>query len=76
VGSEPRKAEQTVRPEKVVSQADVMQNNGEISTFITCVKFRQNSTWQGEMYWKENDTKMRFLNLLEFIKQIDQGVSV
>ena len=63
-----------VRPEKVVPQDQVILHNGQRGTFITCVKFRQNSTWQGETYWKEKNQQMRFTNLLEFIRQVDLAV--
>ena len=59
------------KPEKVADQKEIIQYSGEKGTFITHIKFRQKSTWQGEFYWKEQDTVQRFSNTLDFIKQID-----
>ncbi len=59
------------RPERVVDQEKVVEHTGKIGTFITSVRFRQNSTWQGESYWIEKETVQQFANTLEFIKQID-----
>ena len=49
-----------VRPEKVVMQQDVIRYRGTIGSFVTCVKFRQNSTWQGELFWMEKGIKRQF----------------
>lgn len=59
------------RPEPVVDQASVVGHNGKLGTFVTNVKFRQNSTWQGEFYWIEGESVLKFSNTLDFIKQID-----
>ena len=58
------------RPEPVVDQESVVSHNGELGTFVTTVKFRQNSTWQGEFYWLEGERAVKFSNTLDFIKQI------
>ena len=59
------------RLELVVDRESVVNHSGRIGTFITSVRFRQNSTWQGESYWIEKETVQQFANTLEFIKQID-----
>ena len=63
------------RPMKVVHQEDVAGNAGELGTFITSVRFRQNSTWQGEIYWVEKEEMSRFIDILDFIKKIDNALN-
>jgi hypothetical protein len=59
------------RPQRLVTQTELIKHSGEVGTFITSVRFRQNSTWQGEMYWVEQDEMMKFSNTLDFIKGLD-----
>ena len=63
-----------VRPPKLMSQERVIDNSGKKGTFITSVKYRQNATWQGEALWKEKNLQISFMNLLDFIKQIDRSL--
>lgn len=65
-----------VRPEKVVMQQDVIRYRGTIGSFVTCVKFRQNSTWQGELFWMEKGIKRQFANTLDFIKILDSALAM
>lgn len=62
---------QVRRPDKVVVPEVVAQNRGELATFLTNVRFRQNSTWQGEALWVEQEKNIRFSNILDFIKEVD-----
>ena len=62
---------QVRRPEKKVVPEAVAQNRGELATFLTNVRFRQNSTWQGEALWLEQEKVIRFSNILDFIREID-----
>ena len=67
-------AGRVIRPEKVVLQQDVIQYRGTLGSFVTCVKFRQNSTWQGEIFWMEKGIKRQFTNTLDFIKILDNAL--
>ena len=60
--------------EKKVSQADIIQQRGDIATFVLYVQYRQLSTWQGELSWMEKKERYAFTNSLEFIKLVDQAV--
>ena len=62
------------KPVKSVAQEDVIRFTGSLATFITCVKFRQNSAWQGEEFWVEKGEPYRFFSTLEFIKLVDRGL--
>ena len=60
---------------KVAEQAEIIKYRGALASFITIVKFRQNSTWQGELFWIEQERKSFFVNSLDFVKLIDQALS-
>lgn len=62
------------RPVKMMRQEDVAANAGELGTFITTVRFRQNSTWQGEFFWVEKEENRQFVNMLDFIRLIDDAL--
>ena len=64
-------ARRIIRPDKVVQQQDLLEYKGEIGTFLVNVRYRQNSTWQGEMFWIEREQKRFFNNTLDFIKLVD-----
>ncbi|MBE5955373.1 MAG: hypothetical protein E7253_02860 [Lachnospiraceae bacterium] len=63
------------REDKQVSWEELLAHSGRIGTFITCVKFRQRSTWQGDFFWKEKEQKMFFSSALEFVRLLDQAVN-
>lgn len=65
---------QVRRPEKVTTSEEVAQKRGELGTFLTNVRFRQNSTWQGEALWVEREKTIRFSNILDFIKELDEAL--
>lgn len=43
----------------------------DIGTFIIRVRYRQHSTWQGEIAWAEQERKQYFRSALEMLKMID-----
>lgn len=63
-----------LRPERVVDPLTIMEKKGDMGTFITNVKFRQNAEWQGELFWVEKESKLFFSNTLEFLKQLDSAL--
>ncbi len=56
---------------KVADRVDVVNHRGEKGTFIITVQFRQNSTWQGELFWIEKVEKQNFSSTLDLIKILD-----
>lgn len=60
--------------QKVLEQSEIITYSGDLGTFILTVKFRQNSTWQGELYRMEQDKKYSFSNTLDLIKLIDHSI--
>ena len=47
------------------------KNYKKDQTFILKILDRQNSTWQGEVYWVEAQRLHRFSSTLDFIKILD-----
>lgn len=45
------------------------------ATFIIHVRFRQNSTWQGEIKWVSQDKTQYFRSSLEMLKLMEQAIA-
>ena len=45
------------------------------STFEVSVKFMQNSTWQGQIHWIENNRKQSFRSVLEMLRLMDEALT-
>lgn len=63
--------------EEVSQVADVdkiLNQNGDLATFVVHVKHRQHSTWQGEVVWAEKNEKRAFRSALELLKLIDNAL--
>ena len=63
------------RKEKLIPWNELLSHTGKKGTFITCVKFRQRSSWQGEIFLKEQERKVFFSSTLEFIRLLDQALN-
>lgn len=63
------------KPEKVITQEEIIKNTGKKGSFITSVRFRQNATWQGDVFWVEQESMHKFNDSMEFIRIIDRAVS-
>lgn len=61
---------------KLADQKEIIQWTGGKSTFIIIVQFRQNSTWQGELYWVEKEEKQYFSSTLDLIKILDGDLAL
>lgn len=62
----------TARPERKQTAAELSGQRGCLATLLTRVEYRQNSTWQGEALWLEENQKARFhteLELMELLKR-------
>ena len=44
-------------------------------TFEITVKFRQNSTWQGQILWAEKNLRQNFRSVLEMLKLMDEALT-
>ena len=45
------------------------------STFEITVRFQQNATWQGQIYWIEKNQKQNFRSALEMLKLMDEAIA-
>lgn len=52
----------------------VLDQKGSMATFVVHVKYRQHSTWQGEVVWAEKNEKRTFRSALELLKLIDNAL--
>ena len=64
------------KKQRVTDQNDIVSQKGKKGTFIITVKFRQNSTWQGELFWIERGEKQKFSSTLDLIKIIDGDLTL
>ena len=62
-------------PKKVITQEEIIRNTGKKGTFVTSVRFRQNATWQGDVFWVEQENLHKFNDSMEFIRIIDRAIS-
>lgn len=69
----PRGYNSAERAEKRIMK-DIESNRGKKGTFIVQVKYRQNSTWQGEVTWAEQNRKVYFRSALELVQLMDQAL--
>lgn len=59
---------------KVKSFEKVIEQRGKDATFVIRVKFRQHSSWQGEVTWVDGQKKEYFRSALELLKLIDSVI--
>ena len=55
---------------------DVKSFRGEVATLLVQVKFRQYTSWQGQVLWTEGKKKIHFRSVLEFMKLVNSAVSM
>ena len=61
---------------KLAAQSDITLRRGEKATFILVVQFRQNATWQCDLFWVEKEEKQTFSSTLDLIKIFDGNLTV
>ena len=52
----------------------VLEERGECATFVVRVMYRQNTSWQGEVTWVEEQKKERFRSALELVRLLDSAL--
>ena len=68
VNQDKKKVDQMMKAE------ELLENKGELASFVIHVKYRQNSTWQGDIFWAEKQEKCYFRSALEMLKLIDNAL--
>lgn len=61
---------------QVSDSSEILENKGTLGTFVVHVKYRQHSTWQGEVVWAEKNEKRSFRSALELLKLIDGALEI
>jgi len=56
-----------------MSIQDIRKKRGGEGTFIVHVQYRQNTTWQGNVFWAEKNVTRNFRSALELLKLIDSA---
>ncbi len=49
-------------------------DRAKLASFSLCIRFRQNSTWQGSLQWLEGGQKHNFRSALEMILLLDSAI--
>lgn len=62
------------RPNEVQKVDDMMENKGDLATFIVHVQYRQNATWQGKIVWADKKKECSFRSALEMLKLMDEAI--
>ena len=70
-GNETYQYREKKKVETMVTADELLEKSGELATFVIHVKYRQNSTWQGDIFWTEKQEKRNFRSALELLKLID-----
>ena len=65
---------QEPKPEKVCMPEEILTKHGVAGTFLLNVRYRQNSSWQGELQWIEGNITYQFASVLELIKILNNAL--
>lgn len=60
--------------DKIMSDETLLNQHGDLGTFIVRVQHRQNSSWQGRITWMEQDKTISFRSVWEMVKLIENAV--
>ena len=71
----PRRRREVFHKDKVRTMENLEEKKGNLGTFIVQVKYRQNSTWQGQVIWAEENKKVYFRSALELLRLIDDATA-
>lgn len=63
-------------PQQVEAPHSTLIKRGHLATFNLRVRFRQNSSWQGTVYWLEGKRGEQFRSALELIRLMDSALPV
>lgn len=55
-------------------ETNQIMRRGEKATFEVRILFRQNTSWQGSIYWREADKDQSFRSVLELVMLMDSAL--
>lgn len=64
----------TKQPKPVRTEDWVLNQNGKLATFYLHVQYRQKSTWQGNVIWKEAEKWTDFESMLELLRLLQSAI--
>lgn len=64
-------SEQRKRIPQLVDAETILKQRGKNGTFLVCVQYRQNTTWQGEIVVMDTEEIYDFSSALELVKIIN-----
>ena len=73
-GENPNPVKKQPAPKPAVTAQEVLDHQGKEATFILHVQYRQNSTWQGNLVWAEEEMEENFCSVLELLKLLDSAL--
>lgn len=53
----------------------ILEQRGDLATFVVHVQYRQNATWQGKIFWAEKQSEQSFRSALEMLRMMDQAIA-
>jgi len=74
-GGKAVKIRQIAESDDSMSQNEQSAPEGQKSTFEITVRFRQNATWQGQIFWAEKNVRQNFRSVLEMLKLMDEALN-
>lgn len=63
------------REAQVSSTEEILAQKGEIATFSIGVSSRMRASWQGEVYWVEQDEKQEFFSDMELLNALLEAIN-
>jgi len=63
------------KPKKVLEDDEVLEQHGDLGTFIVRVQHRQNSSWQGRLTWVEENKTVYFRSVWELMKLVNDALN-
>jgi len=58
-----------------LNRGNEKETDGNKCTFEISVRFRQNATWQGQIFWTEKNMRQNFRSVLEMLKLMDEALT-
>lgn len=74
-GTRPGRELSEAAKERVMSDDELLDLQGDLVTFIIRVQQRQNSDWQGRITWAEHNRTLPFRTVAEMLQLISNAVS-
>jgi hypothetical protein len=70
-----RRAFKNVEDNTLLTETAKTVKAGELATFSIRILFRQNSSWQGSIFWHEKNQGESFRSVLELLTLMDSALS-